>query len=80
MKRDISREERAFVPERPMSRGEEDDQRRDRYSSTLVIAAAVIAAVRTAREDIGRPSPRLQTVIFDSVNLARKILDRVLQR
>ena len=80
MKRDISREERAFVPERSMSRGEEDDRRRDRYSSTLVIAAAIIAAVRTAREDIGRPSPRLQTVIFDSVNLARKILDRVLQR
>ena len=65
---------------RAISREEEERRRHDRFASTLVIAASVIAAVRTAREDITRPSPRLSTVIFDSVNLARRILDRVLQK
>ena len=65
---------------RAISREEEERRRQDRFASTLVIAASVIAAVRTAREDITRPSPRLSTVIFDSVNLARRILDRVLQK
>ena len=65
---------------RAISREEEERRLQDRFASTLVIAAAIIAAVRTAREDITRPSPRLSTVIFDSVSLARKILDRVLQR
>jgi hypothetical protein len=51
---------------------------RDRFASTLVIAAAIIAAVRLAREDIGRPSPRLMAVIGESVALARSILSRVL--
>jgi hypothetical protein len=46
--------------------------------STLVIAAAIIAAVRLARDpDISRPSPRLASVVSESVNLARMILDRV---
>jgi hypothetical protein len=47
-----------------LKRGEAwEEQRRvqDRYASTLVIAAAIIAAVRLAREqDISRPSPRLR--------------------
>lgn len=65
---------------RAISREEEERRRQDRFASTLVIAASIIAAVRTARDEIGRPSPSLSTVIFDSVNLARKILERVLQR
>jgi hypothetical protein len=53
-------------------------QEQTRMKSTLVIAAAIIAAVRLARDpDISRPSPRLTAVVSDSVNLARVILDRV---
>jgi hypothetical protein len=44
---------------------------RDRFASTVVIAASIIAAVRLARDpDISRPSPRLTSVIADSVTLA----------
>jgi hypothetical protein len=44
--------------------------------STLVIAAAIFAAVRLARDpEIGQPLPCLIEVISDSVNLARMILD-----
>jgi hypothetical protein len=66
-----------------MKRGnayEEDRRTRDRFASTLVIAASIIAAVRLARdENISRPSPRLTTVISDCVGLARMILERVLR-
>jgi hypothetical protein len=60
--------------------GREEAERRhqDRFASTLVIAAAIIAAVRLAREpDIAKPSPRLLSVVGDSVTLARHILKRV---
>jgi hypothetical protein len=58
---------------------EEERRIKDRFASTLVIAASIIAAVRLARdENISRPSPRLTTVIADSVGLARMILERVL--
>ena len=54
----------------------------DRFASTLVIAASIIAAFRLARDDISRPSPRLTSIIADSVGLARTILneDRALNR
>lgn len=69
MKRAIARERMACA---------EQMQERARLKSTLVIAAAIIAAVRLARDpDIRRPSPRLTAVVSDSVNLARMILDRV---
>jgi hypothetical protein len=58
MKRAIAREERARAME---------DQKHvtDRFTSTLVIAASIIAAVRLARDqDISRPSPRLTSVIW----------------
>jgi hypothetical protein len=59
---------------------EEDRRLKDRFASTLVIAASIIAAVRLAREqDISRPSPRLIVAIADSVSLARMILDRVMR-
>jgi hypothetical protein len=52
---------------------------KDRFASTLVIAASIIAAVRLARDDISRPSPRLTSVIADCVGLARMILEKVMR-
>lgn len=61
-----------------IEREEQERRKQDRFASTLVIAAAIIAAVRLAREpDISRPSPRLISVVGDSVALARMILNRV---
>jgi hypothetical protein len=69
MKRAIAREWEAWA---------EKMQEQTRMKSTLVIAAAIIAAVRLARDpDISRPSPRLTAVVSESVSLARMILDRV---
>ena len=57
---------------------EEDSRLQDRFASTVVIAAAIIAAVRLARDqNITSPSPRLVSVVSDSVALARIILRRV---
>ena len=73
MKRAIAREEQERV--RTM---EEERRMTDRFASTLVIAASIIAAVRLAREqDISRPSPCLTSVIADSIGLARMILDKI---
>ena len=58
---------------------EEHRRMTDRFASTLVIAASIIAAVRLARDDISRPSPRLSSVIADSIGLARIILDKVIR-
>ena len=72
MKRAIARERVAWA---------EKMEEQARMKSTLVIAAAIIAAVRLARDaDISHPSPRLTAVVSDSVNLARMILDRVGQQ
>ena len=44
---------------RAIAREEQERRNQDRFASTVVIAAAIIAAVRLAREpDIGRPCPR----------------------
>jgi hypothetical protein len=59
---------------------ENEERHRDRFASTLVIAAAIIAAVRLARDDVSTPSPRLLCAVADSVNLARMILKRVTGR
>jgi hypothetical protein len=58
---------------------EEERRLKDRFASTLVISASIIAAVRLARDDISRPSPRLTSVVADSVGLARMILEKVLR-
>ncbi len=59
---------------------EQERRKQDRFLSTIVIAASIIAAVRLAREsDIAQPSPRLHAVIADSVQLARMILSKVLR-
>ena len=59
----------------------EDERRlKDRFASTLVIVAPIIAAVRLARdENISSRSPRLVSVISDSVALARAILDKIVR-
>ena len=59
---------------------EEQKRMTDRFASTLVIAASIIAAIRLAREqDISRPSPRLTSVVTDSIGLARMILEKIVQ-
>ena len=63
---------------RANAREEQERRNQDRFASTVVIAAAIIAAVRLARDDISSPSPRVYAAIADSVSLARKILQRVI--
>jgi hypothetical protein len=58
---------------------ERQAQIRDRFASTLVIAASIIAAVRLAREDIKESSPRLSEVISDCIGLARIILNQIVR-
>jgi hypothetical protein len=73
---------RAIAREEQERRNAMEEQKRltDRFASTLVIAASIIAAVRLARDqDISRPSPRLTSVIAESVGLARRILEAVVR-
>jgi hypothetical protein len=59
---------------------EEQKRLTDRFASTLVIAASIIAAVQLAREqDISRPSPRLTSVVTDGIGLARMILEKIVR-
>ena len=59
---------------------EEQKRMTDRFASTLVIAASIIVAIRLAREqDISRPSPRLTSVVTDSIGLARMILEKIVR-
>ena len=44
---------------RAIAREEQERRNQDRFASTVVIAAAIIAAVRLARDDISSPSPRI---------------------
>ncbi len=60
-----------------MSREEHEREKQSRFASTVVIAEAIIAAVRLARDDISKPTPRLLSAVADSVGLARMILKRV---
>ncbi len=64
---------------RAIAREEAQGRKHDRFASTLVIAASIVAAVRLAREpDIARPSPRVTSVVVD-IALARMILDRIIK-
>jgi hypothetical protein len=63
---------------RAIAREEQERRNQDRFASTVVIAAAIIAAVRLARDDIRSSSPRIYAAVADSVSLARKILQRVI--
>ena len=64
---------------RAIGREEQERQKQDRFASTLVIAASIIAAVKLARDDIGRPSPRVQSVVMESIQLARSILNAIVR-
>jgi hypothetical protein len=64
---------------RAITREDQERRKQDRFASTLVIAASIIAAVWLARDDISRPSPRVQSVIMDSVHLASSILDAIVR-
>ena len=63
---------------RAIAREEQERRNQDRFASTVVIAAAIIAAVHLARDDISSPSPRLYSAVSDSVGLAHMILKRVI--
>jgi hypothetical protein len=63
---------------RAIAREEQERRNQDRFASTVVIAAAIIAAVRLVRDDISTPSPRVRAAVADSVSLARLILKRVI--
>lgn len=67
------------VMRRAIAWEDQQRQKQDRFASTVVIAASVIAAVRLARDDISQPSPRLTSVVADSVALARMILEMVVR-
>ena len=57
---------------------ENEERMRDRFASTEAIAAAIIVAVRLAREpDFAKPSPRLMFTITESIKVAREIVRRV---
>ena len=59
---------------------EEQKRIRERFTAAVVIAAAVIAAVRLTRdENIDSPSPRLNEVVRQSVALAWLILEKALR-
>ena len=75
MRRAISREEQERTALDAQTRSTNQ-----RFASTVTIAAAIIAAVRLAREpQVGRPSPRVASVVADSVALARMILEKALR-
>jgi len=59
---------------------EREEFQTDRHASSLVIAAAIICAVRLARDDIDVPNTRVLTAVADSVTLAKMILKRVVGR
>jgi hypothetical protein len=62
---------------RAIAREDQERRNQDRFASTVVIAAPIIAAVRLARDDISSPSPRIYAAVADSVSLGRMILKRV---
>jgi hypothetical protein len=64
---------------RAIAREEVERRKQDRFASTLIIAASVIAAVRLARDDISGPSPRLSLVVAESAALARMILNQAVR-
>lgn len=56
---------------------EEDRRIRDRFASTIAICASIIAGIRLARDqNISRPSPRLASIIAESIQLARSIVEK----
>jgi len=68
------------VAREQLERDSYDQRVKDRFASTLVIGACVIAAIRLARDaEISKPSPRVLSVVAEAIGLARMILDRVIR-
>ena len=66
------------TPRRPLqSIGLSDNS--TRLEGALLVAASLIAVIRLRGEDM-RPSPRVSSVIADSVSLARAVLREVQRR
>jgi len=51
----------------------------DRFTGALVVAASLVAVIRLKGEDL-RPSPRVTSVIADSVALAKAVLREVIRQ
>jgi hypothetical protein len=49
---------------------------KQRENAILTIAASIVAAIRLRGEPI-KPSPKLTSVVYDSVLLARQVLSEV---
>jgi len=64
---------------RQMAWEEKQRQKHDRFASTIVISASIIAAVRLARCDVSKPTTEVETALRDSVRLARMIVDMVVR-
>ena len=69
---------------RAIAHEERQREVRDRFASTLVIAASIIATVRLARDDISKSSPRLTAVVPRQIPSGREMaaileLEAVLQ-
>jgi hypothetical protein len=79
MKRANAYEEQRRAQELRAQQQVQELKSRDRFASTIAICASIIAAVRLARDDISRPSPRVVSVVIDCVRLARTILERVIR-
>ena len=63
-----------FAAYSPMLLTVADDSRQ---KNALLIAASLIAAVRTAREEEIKPIPRIVCKVDDSVRLAQMVLKRI---
>jgi hypothetical protein len=63
-------------------RGAREEQARVnvKFASTVIIAEAIIVAVRLAREEIAQTTPRLSAYAGQTVGLARMILNEVPRR
>lgn len=64
---------------RAIAQEEQQRQKHERFASTLVISASIIAAVRLARKPEIRNTPRVVSAVSDSIALARMILDRIVR-
>ncbi len=61
-----------------MSREEHECEKQSRFASTVVISAAIIAAVRLARDDTSKPAPRLRSDkqrIVEHFRISKSVFD-----
>lgn len=51
----------------------------DKMKGAVLVAASIVAAIRLRGDEV-RPSPRLRSVIYDSVSLVREVLREMERR